>query len=96
MGEKTGWTYIEVPPKVAQELKPGNKRSFRVKGTINGKKIKGPALIPLGDGKFILVLNAPLRKLTGALYGSKVKVSLEIDLAPVVLNKDLLDCLSQE
>lgn len=23
-GDKTGWTYIEVPADVAQELKPGN------------------------------------------------------------------------
>ena len=24
-GEKTGWTYIEVPAVIAQKLKPGNK-----------------------------------------------------------------------
>lgn len=30
-GEKTGWTYIEIPVDIAQQLKPGNKKSFRVK-----------------------------------------------------------------
>ena len=34
-GEKTGWTYIEVKAENAQILKPGNKRSFRVKGEID-------------------------------------------------------------
>ena len=26
-GEKTGWTYIEIPADVAQEIKPGNKKT---------------------------------------------------------------------
>lgn len=30
-GEKTGWTYFEIPADLAQKLKPGNKKSFRVK-----------------------------------------------------------------
>ena len=25
-GEKTGWTYIEIPTDMAQQLKPGNKK----------------------------------------------------------------------
>lgn len=31
-GEKTGWTYIEIPADIAKKLKPGFKQSFRVKG----------------------------------------------------------------
>jgi len=34
-GEKTGWTYIEVPAKMAGFLKENNKKSFRVKGKID-------------------------------------------------------------
>ena len=30
-GEKTGWSYIEVPEEVASKIKPGYKKSFRVK-----------------------------------------------------------------
>ena len=30
-GEKTGWTYIEIPSDIAQKLKPGNKKSFQGK-----------------------------------------------------------------
>ena len=32
MGEKTGWSYIEIPAAIAQQLKPNYKKSFRVKG----------------------------------------------------------------
>ena len=28
-GEKTGWTYIVIPAELAQQLSPGNKKSFR-------------------------------------------------------------------
>jgi len=31
-GEKTGWTYIEIPVDIAEKLKPGSKKSFRVLG----------------------------------------------------------------
>ena len=31
-GEKTGWTYIEIPEEIASKIKPGYKKSFRVKG----------------------------------------------------------------
>jgi hypothetical protein len=34
-GEKTGWTYIEIPVEIAQKLKPGNKKSFRAKGRLD-------------------------------------------------------------
>jgi hypothetical protein len=27
-GEKTGWTYIEVPANLASQLVPGNKKGF--------------------------------------------------------------------
>nr|MBP8249452.1 DUF1905 domain-containing protein [Chitinophagales bacterium] len=32
MGEKTGWTYVEIPSDIAEELNPGIKTSYRVKG----------------------------------------------------------------
>ena len=30
-GEKTGWTYFELPADIVQQLKPGNKKEFKVK-----------------------------------------------------------------
>ncbi len=39
-GEKTGWTYIEVPSLQAQKLKPGNKTTFRVKGNLDNYSLR--------------------------------------------------------
>ena len=73
-GEKTGWTYIEIPAKIAQQLKPGNKKSFRVKGRLDNYEIKGVALMPMGEGDFIMAVNATMRKGIGKRKGDKLKV----------------------
>ena len=59
-GEKTGWSYIKINKKIAQELKPDTKTSFRVKGKLDTFVIKGVALIPMGGGDFILAFNAAI------------------------------------
>ena len=58
-GEKTGWTYIEIPADIAQQLSPGNKKSFRVRGMLDGFAVAGMALMPMGEGNFIMALKAP-------------------------------------
>lgn len=95
-GEKTGWTYIEVPAKIAQQLKPGNKKSFRVKGKLDNYAIKGVALMPMGEGDFIMPLNAAIRKGIGKHKGDKLRVQLEVDNKLPELSADLLECLSDE
>ncbi|MEJ6978866.1 DUF1905 domain-containing protein [Pedobacter sp. P351] len=52
-GEKSGWTYIEVPEDIAQQLKPGNKKSFRVKGFLDLYKFDGIALLPMERGTLL-------------------------------------------
>jgi hypothetical protein len=49
-GEKTGWSYISVPADIAQQIKPNNKKSFRVKGMLDGLAVGGLALMPMGEG----------------------------------------------
>lgn len=78
-GDKTGWTYIVVPQDVAQELNPGNKKSFRVKGLLDNFPIKGVALLPMGEGDFILPLNAGMRKGIRKAEGAMLGVQLEVD-----------------
>lgn len=95
-GEKTGWTYIEVPADLAQALKPGNKKSFRVKGQLDRYPISGVALIPMGAGNFILAVNATMRKGIGKRKGAMVKVRLAEDKIGFVMNADFLDCLDDE
>jgi hypothetical protein len=96
MGEKTGWSYIKVSAALAQQLKPGNKRSFRVKGKLDAHAIGGMALIPMGEGHFILALNAAVRKAIKKEKGASIEVQLEVDAKVLTPPKDLLDCLADE
>lgn len=95
-GEKTGWTYIEVPFEIAQKLKPGNRKTFRVKGYLDNFYFEGIALLPMGGGSFIMPLNASYRKKIGKRKGAMVNVKIELDENPVTFNKELLECLADE
>ncbi len=95
-GEKTGWTYIEIPADLAQKLKPGNKKSFRVKGKLDEFKIAGVSLLPMGGGAFIMAINAGMRKGIRKREGSSLTVKLEEDKKPYELNKEFLACLEDE
>jgi Domain of unknown function (DUF1905)/Bacteriocin-protection, YdeI or OmpD-Associated len=95
-GEKTGWTYFEVPPDLAQELKPANKKEFKVKGKLDAHPVKRVSLLPMGGGKFIFVLNATIRKAIGKKHGATVKVQLTEDKSEFVFNKDFMECLDDE
>lgn len=95
-GEKTGWTYIEIPAAIAEKLKPGNKKSFRVKGSLDDYAFTGIAVLPMGDGSFILALNAAIRKKIRKQKGASLKVNIEADDNPVKLNADLMECLADE
>lgn len=95
-GEKTGWTYIEIPVEIAKKLKPGNKRSFRVKGKLDNISIAGIALLPMGGGRFIMALNGAIRKKICKRKGAMLKVRLEEDTNLYQLNTEFLDCLADE
>lgn len=95
-GEKTGWTYIEIPAGIADELNPGIKKSYRVKGKLDNYRIKGVSLLPMGGGAFIIPLNATMRKGTGKRNGAMLKVSLEVDKEPLKLNTEFMDCLADD
>jgi hypothetical protein len=95
-GEKTGWTYIEIPVDIAQELKPGNKKEFKVKGKIDSHTIKRVSLMPMGAGRFIMPVNSSMRKAIGKRHGAMVKLQLTEDKSEFVFNKDFLECLADE
>ncbi len=95
-GEKTGWRYIEIPTVVAQQLFPGNRKAFRVSGSIDKFPIDKLALMPMGDGKFILPINASTRKGTGKDTGQKLTITFRHDPGEVPLDQDLLDCLEED
>ncbi len=95
-GEKTGWTYIVVPDRIAKKLNPGVKKSYRIKGNLDDLKIEKTALIPMGKGDFILPVNAAMRKATGKRFGASLKVQLELDHSPILPPAELLECLQDE
>lgn len=95
-GEKTGWTYIEIPFNIAQQLKPNFKKSFRVKGFINKESIEAIALLPMGEGNFILALNNNLRKRLNLRNADEVSLNLELDCSIYQLNNDLVECLKDD
>ncbi|HRI22417.1 MAG TPA: YdeI/OmpD-associated family protein [Panacibacter sp.] len=95
-GEKTGWTYIEIPANIAQQLKPGNKKSFRVKGLLDNYAIEAVALMPMGGGNFIMALNAGIRKGIKKRRGITLTVQLEVDNEPIKLPAELTECLADE
>ena len=96
MGEKTGWSYIRIPAALAQQLKPDNKRSFRVKGKLDDLSIGGVALLPMGEGDFIMALKADIRKKLRKQKGDALSIQLEVDTKKIEPPKDLLDCLADE
>lgn len=95
-GEKTGWSYIEVPKEEAEKLKPGYKKSYRVKGFLDNHKIEKTSLLPMGGGNFIIPINASIRKSLGKRKGAIVLVKLETDDRTVQINAAFLQCLADE
>ncbi len=95
-GEKTGWTYIAISQLDAEKLLPGNKKSFRVKGSLDNYTIQYVALLPMGDGSFIMAINTEMRKAIGKKKGASIEVTLELDMAEKKLSKDLITCLQEE
>lgn len=96
-GEKTGWSYIFIAEEIAKQIKPDDRRGFRVRGQIDNVTISGKSLIPMGSGDFILALDAKLRKQLNKEVGNPVSLSLEHDVDfKIEMPEDLEVCLAQE
>ena len=101
-GDKTRWTYIEIPTAITDKLKPGQKTTFRVKGTLDDHPIKLIALLPLkredGSGTgFMMPINATMRRSLGKEEeGTAIRVNLAVDTDPIPQSADLLACLDDD
>jgi len=97
MGEKSGWTYIFISQAIANEIKPDCRKSYRVKGRLDHLEIEGIALVPMGEGNFIMALNGGMRKQIKKDLGGVLEVSLEEDTTfKIEMPEDLELCLSDE
>lgn len=95
-GEKTGWTYVLIPEAIAMQLKPGMRQSFRVKGMLDEVSVEHLALIPMGEGDFILPLKTDLRRKLRKQKGAILSLKIEADDRPLPLSDDFLACLQDE
>jgi Domain of unknown function (DUF1905)/Bacteriocin-protection, YdeI or OmpD-Associated len=96
MGEKTGWSYIEIPSAIAQQLKPDYRKSFRVKGKMDDYQFNQTSLLPMGEGDFIIPLNTTIRKGIRKSVGATLTVSIAEDTSPFEYNQDFMECLQDE
>ena len=94
--EKTGWSFIEISAALARKLRPDTKVAFRVKGRLDQYAFEKLALIPIGNGNYILPVNGQIRKAIGKKQGDKVTVALELDERKLTLSRDLLACLADD
>ncbi len=95
-GEKTGWTYLVIPADIAQQINPGIKKSYRVKGKLDNYVFSGLTILPMGEGEFILPLKLEIRKSIGKKQGAMVSVELEFDATEYEINAEFIACLKDE
>lgn len=89
----SGWVYLEIPADIAQQLKPGHKKEFKVKGKLDACVLARTSLLPAGGGTFILPVNAEMRKVIRKKEGAMVTLQLEADDSAYVFNADFMECL---
>ena len=95
-GEKTGWTYVEIPRDIIRKLKLPDKKGFRIKGFIDDVRIEKLSTYPVGEGNFIIAINAGLRKKLGKKEGAIISVKFEIDENIAIQSKELIIALKED
>ena len=95
-GEKTGWTFVEIPSDVIAQLKLKNRREFKIKGIIDDVKISRLVCYPVKNGNFIIALNAELRKKLKKKEGNEVIIKFALDKSAALTSPELLNCLEEE
>jgi hypothetical protein len=95
-GEKTGWTYVSIPPDVLTRLRLKDKKGFRIKGSIDGVTFEKLSTYPVGNGEFIIALNGELRKKLRKNAGAPVTLSIALDTAEPLESKQLMECLKED
>lgn len=95
-GEKTGWTYVDIPQDIILKLILKNKKEFRIKGVMDDVAFERLAVYPIGDGNFIIAINAELRKKLGKKEGAMLSVKFELDKCEALQSQELMDCLNDD
>lgn len=59
-------------------------------------KLERQAVFPVGEGNYIITLNADLRKKLGKKAGAMVKLKIELDTRGAAKSAELMDCLKDD
>lgn len=94
--DKKGWSFIILNKTLSTRLNPGVRKIFRVKGKLDSFPIKQTSLLPVNGGRFMLPINAMMRKATGKSAGDKLTVELEVDKVPPKISADFTACLQDD
>lgn len=95
-GEKTGWTYIHITKEMAQTLLQDNKKSFRVKCSIDQKKEIEISTLPMGGGEFIIPVRKDLQRILRKSAGQEVEMIIELCKHDYKMNQDFVDYLETD
>lgn len=93
-GEKTGWSYIYIPKRLAIKI-VDQKTTFRVKGKLDEYMVKQVALLPMGTGDFIMPINGEMRKNLNKMEGDTIQVEIDLDTSALLPDQDFIDCLTE-
>ena len=88
---KGGWTYARLTGLVRK-----NAEWKKVKGTVEGYEIRKYHLMPMGEGKLFLPLNATIRKQIKKGEGDTVHIILYPDNEPLEVPEEMLWCMQDE
>ena len=91
---KGGWTYAQL-----DEIKPSKDTPFgwvRVKGRIDDFCFSNYRIMPMGNGKLFLPVNAKVRKQIKKEAGDYIEVELYKDDTPTEIPEELLFCLKED
>ncbi len=92
-----GWLYVEVPQAIAHQIKPNYKQVYRIRGEIDQQPFSGLAMMPKGDGDYILAINGKMRKVLKKGEGDVLLLCLEEDKDfKIEIPEDLEICLLDE
>ncbi|MBK9285468.1 MAG: DUF1905 domain-containing protein [Sphingobacteriaceae bacterium] len=95
-GDKTGWTFVEMPLDIISQLKLKNRREFKIKGWIDDAQIKRLVCYPVKNGTYIIALNAEVRKKIKKSEGDQVSIKFTLDKSAALQSPELLDCLKED
>jgi hypothetical protein len=91
---KGGWTYAEIPEILQNRNNPFG--WVKIKGTIDGFELKQYKLMPKGNGKLFLPVNAEIRKKIKKEAGDFVDVILFTDETQLEIPNEIIECFQNE